>query len=343
MPHPLALLQQLSSAADISAPDPLEEDPSGNTPIVVPGVLSDPSQEDPALYDDNYNLGNGRAVIERDRAFEDTEGAVDPARADRRGPFGAQGTLRDILGTIGDAFLVQSGNERIYAPRREQERMSDAMAGFTQDPMAAIERMAGINPAVAQAMLEQFQLNQDRTTDNERMQGQAQVEVGRERRIAIGEARDNAARLLNAAAMSENPSAAFAEVVPQIQQMARNFNLSMDDIALQANMTPAQLAMYAQAGMTPYQQQRIPQLQYGLDTGRMNAGTNSARQRETVRSNTAREAQAAANEAGKEDRALLTDRRIRDLDGGGGGGSTPRVLRGSNTPPQAPFGRPRTQ
>lgn len=61
----------------------------------------------------------------------------------RSGLFGMKGTLRNVLGILGDAFLIQSGNKPIYTPIRQQERLGDAMYGYTQDPMAAIERMAG--------------------------------------------------------------------------------------------------------------------------------------------------------------------------------------------------------
>jgi hypothetical protein len=60
----------------------------------------------------------------------------------RAGRFGVKGTLRDILGTVGDAFLMQSGNNPMYAQKRNQERMADAMVGFSADPLAAMERLA---------------------------------------------------------------------------------------------------------------------------------------------------------------------------------------------------------
>lgn len=336
MAFPLALLQQISADPSTAAPDPLAPDPSGNTPIVVPGAISDPSA-DSMPYDD-FNLRNGRAVIERDRAFNDTEGAVDPSRKDRRGPFGSRGTLRDILGTVGDAFLIQSGNDPMYAPRRERERLSDAMAGFTQDPMAAIERVAGINPQAAQAMLEQYQLNQDRTADNQRMQGQAQTQADQERRQAINNARDNAARLLNAAATSGDPAQAFQQVLPQIQQMASAYSLSLEDIAMRADMSPEQLSMIAQAGMTPYQQNRVPQYERGLDIREQRAG-------ESARANRVRESIQREAEQGRNSRAQMNEegRNNRSSNSNGDG---PRSLRGSSNAASSDrprFGRPRSQ
>lgn len=73
----------------------------------------------------------------------------------RQGMFGTKGVLRDILGTLGDAFLVQSGNKAVYQPQRQQEKMGSAMLEFSKDPMAAAERLAAQGfPEQAQAMME---------------------------------------------------------------------------------------------------------------------------------------------------------------------------------------------
>jgi hypothetical protein len=61
----------------------------------------------------------------------------------REGKFGIKGTLRDILGTVSDAFLVQSGNKAVYAPQLENERRANAMAGMTSNIGNTVERLAG--------------------------------------------------------------------------------------------------------------------------------------------------------------------------------------------------------
>ena len=60
----------------------------------------------------------------------------------RKGMFGIKGTFRDILGTVGDAFLLGSGGNTIYRDQREREKMGDAMAGMSTDAMGAAERLA---------------------------------------------------------------------------------------------------------------------------------------------------------------------------------------------------------
>lgn len=52
---------------------------------------------------------------------------------EHKGRFGVKGTLRDILGTLGDAFLVQSGNKPMYAPRRQEEMKADALQNFMDE------------------------------------------------------------------------------------------------------------------------------------------------------------------------------------------------------------------
>lgn len=61
------------------------------------------------------------------------------------------GTLRNVLGAIGDAFLVQSGNKPTYGPRMDRQRIGQAMAGYDPDDpdtvQAAIQRVAATGAA----------------------------------------------------------------------------------------------------------------------------------------------------------------------------------------------------
>lgn len=60
----------------------------------------------------------------------------------RKGIFGVKGTLRDILGYVGDAFLMNAGQKAVYAPGRKQERISDAIGtDFADNPEAAVQRL----------------------------------------------------------------------------------------------------------------------------------------------------------------------------------------------------------
>lgn len=93
------------------------------------------SRGDPTAEQEPLQLGNAALLLEAQAAGENA-----PQR--KRGYFGTKGTLRNILGTLSDAFLVQGGADPQYAPLRERERLADAMTGYTQNPQAAAERMA---------------------------------------------------------------------------------------------------------------------------------------------------------------------------------------------------------
>lgn len=69
-----------------------------------------------------------------------------------RGMFGLHGGLRNILGTLGDAFLVQQGAHPVYAPRLQQEREANAMQHLQDNPMAAVQALSLANPEAAREM-----------------------------------------------------------------------------------------------------------------------------------------------------------------------------------------------
>lgn len=60
------------------------------------------------------------------------------------GMFGIKGLGRNILGVLGDAFLMQAGRDPIYRQKVQQEQMGDALSGFTDNPLAAIQRLADL-------------------------------------------------------------------------------------------------------------------------------------------------------------------------------------------------------
>lgn len=60
---------------------------------------------------------------------------------ERKGMFGIKGTARDVLGLLGDAFLVQGGADPLYRKVRDQERQADALRGFGEDPYGSIEAL----------------------------------------------------------------------------------------------------------------------------------------------------------------------------------------------------------
>ena len=132
--NPPNVLSLSGSQEEEEAPQMLE----GNVdPRTIEVAANGPrmSRGDPTAEEEPLQLGNAALLLEAQAAGENA-----PQR--KRGYFGTKGTLRNILGTLSDAFLVQGGADPQYAPLRERERLSDAMTGYTQNPQAAAERMA---------------------------------------------------------------------------------------------------------------------------------------------------------------------------------------------------------
>lgn len=73
-----------------------------------------------------------------------------PQLPQHSGMFGLKGTFRDVLGVLGDAFLMNSGINPIYRGQRQQEKIGDALAGFDQDPVGAIQRLGEVDAALGQ-------------------------------------------------------------------------------------------------------------------------------------------------------------------------------------------------
>lgn len=89
-----------------------------------------------------------------------------------------QGTFRNIMGALGDAFLVGSGRDPIYGPRMERREVGSAMAGFHKDPAMAASRVA-MTGAEGSPDLALEMFNQAQQQDLKR-QGQQQTDIYRD-------------------------------------------------------------------------------------------------------------------------------------------------------------------
>lgn len=132
-----------------------------DNPIVVQGYVPPPL--DPRRYSmptGSPNLDNTDFLIAARKAEQTQKEQLKKEGLERKGMFGMKGTLRDVVGMLGDAFLVQSGNAPVYAPQRQKERAADAMAGQTANPLAAVERMTQVDPSASWQMHEKVMANQ---------------------------------------------------------------------------------------------------------------------------------------------------------------------------------------
>lgn len=80
----------------------------------------------------------------------------DPAHPLHKGLFGQTGLLRDVMGIIGDSYLLQNGLKEQYAPTREQEKYADAISGFNTDPQGAIRNAMGVDAKAGNELMKTY-------------------------------------------------------------------------------------------------------------------------------------------------------------------------------------------
>lgn len=150
----------------------------GYTPsrAIPPGSPSATGEDDSApvtVNAPNYGNAGARAGIARNAKDYnlDTNGAGTGLANMIPDAVPGAGTLRNLLGTLGDAFLIQSGHEPAYAAQRYRQQIAQASAGFTQNPEAAVDRIAATG--APGAMTDAVNLNN--ATENRRIR-EAQIQ-----------------------------------------------------------------------------------------------------------------------------------------------------------------------
>jgi hypothetical protein len=237
--------------------------------IVQANKAGQPEAPLPTDQYENFLIGNRRAVEEVRAAEEESAEA-----AQRKGMFGVKGTLRDVLGLVGDAFLVQGGKDTVYAPQRQREKIADAMAGFSVDPVAAAERVTGVDPVTGQEFYKNYLVSENQETQNQLRQSEFNRSVENDLFEGDLELRDRAARLLAAAG---NDPAKRAEAINQISLMASQRKRSLSDLGVSPNMTDAQAEVYSGGDMRVNQTKQIPYIERRVATSERNARTAERR------------------------------------------------------------------
>lgn len=254
-------------------PDPsaMEADPGE---IVVTAPQGRPTASRP-----NFGDAPSREVIDPRYVMNDDR--IAPTREElkeilpRRGMFGTKGTLRDILGTLGDAFLVQSGNKQIYAPQRQMEKAGDAMFGAAQDPLQAAERLAALGHVEeAQALIEQHQQDEYRQAQLSSLEGSRQDQ-------AANRKEDNLARLVNLTARrlqaAGDDPAKIAYALQLAEADAARLGIDPRDLGISGDMTPEQRAVVAGGDMTVTQQVQLPYTERRVKVAERNAANAEER------------------------------------------------------------------
>lgn len=181
---------------------------------------------------------------------------------EHKGMFGVKGTLRDVLGTIGDALLIGSGNKAIYRPVREQEKISDALVGYGPGKeREAIARVMARNPEFGAQLYEKWQ---NRLNDQTRLDNQA-----KQQEVVLQKAA-NAARIQKARLM---PNLLAAAKGNPDQQAA----LKVWYADPQSSIEDLDPEVIAAAAINPYQQAQLKQGDERIDIAKQNADANTKR------------------------------------------------------------------
>lgn len=117
-------------------------------PITPPNSMSGPVAPSGAPQIDpgpslNYDNSSSVDAVHKALGLNPPQGGSDNPGIYGLLPQNLQhGTLRNVLGALGDSFLVASGHPATYEPRMQRQEVGDAMAGYDQNPQAAIQRIA---------------------------------------------------------------------------------------------------------------------------------------------------------------------------------------------------------
>lgn len=168
--NPDVATAQVNNAPDAFAPIPNYQ-PQDTSQSPAPASPQDASPQTPqTAAPPGLNYNNSTQANALNTAMSDPSlpalrgGSANPGIYGLLPQSMQHGTLRNVLGALGDAFLVQSGHDPIYRPRMEQQAIGQAMAGFDiNDPdkaNAAIQRVAATGAPGAQQMVEKMQAAQ---------------------------------------------------------------------------------------------------------------------------------------------------------------------------------------
>lgn len=250
---------------------------------------------------------------------------------EHKGMFGVKGTLRDVLGVLGDTYLIANGRDPLYGPTRRRERASAEMAGRYQDnaeesfinnPLLAIQRLAESGYGdQARELYQDYTKNEAIKSTN-----------------LLNEARLNRQELRDAQLAKQGDVKAQADLQKILgttygaikdQSVLDQFNVwarkRLDDAGLEGIPLPKNVEEAARYGIQPYQGQRLEQFEEGLENQRRGQDISSSTQRR------GQDVSAATQRRGQDIRSSDI-RRGQDMRGSGGR-SRPIV------PPRAPKGK----
>jgi hypothetical protein len=137
-----SVLQGAPAPAD-AAPAPMDATqaaPDPAAPTAVSGITVAPQAKPDGSVGMNYQApdlaasANSVKQAMNSSAFQPQGGGANPGVWGLLPPNMQHGTLRNVLGALGDAFLVGSGKQAQYEPRMERQQEGLAMADYDEHP-----------------------------------------------------------------------------------------------------------------------------------------------------------------------------------------------------------------
>jgi hypothetical protein len=170
--------------------------------------------------------------------------------APRHGMFGVKGTLRDVLGLLGDSLLIGSGNKAIYQPQRALERKADALVGFTDNPDAAAERLAAQDPSAGMEfysnLQKQREMEKNLSADNSRLDKEMSEKVYQQY-----------ANQYRQTAGSFSDQASYSRGGRQALQILKDRGGLGEDFVVPETYDKELFNTISRSGMSPYQQATV--------------------------------------------------------------------------------------
>lgn len=219
------------------------------------------------------DVGNADFAEEAARANRTTQERLKDKGLQHKGMFGLKGTLRDVLGLVGDSLLVGSGKESVYDKVRQREREGDAMAGFTADPAAAAERMSGINPKAASSIQDLAIQEQLKKAQLQSIEAYRQNQIDLRRQLLTDKASQRISNIFASPVAKTNPALAME----QARIISKRIGIPLEDLGLAEDMTPEEIELYASQGMPAGQTAQLPYRERMTTVAERNASSNAVR------------------------------------------------------------------
>lgn len=202
-------------------------------PDAVTVTAKRPQGTPPTAYDNTADLQAARGAQNQ---------YDDPSIPHPRSIYKGRGTLGNVLGILGDAFLIHAGEQPKYRQQLEREQMGDNMAGFQNNPGVAASRIAASGlPGATELATKLFDTSEtmklrkaQQDSLNQYREGQTQNREDTLKDRAIQQATPVIAGYLQAGAQAEaaGKTGAYNRAVAAAKAAAGGRNLDFNDFGL---------------------------------------------------------------------------------------------------------------